>query len=43
VDELTARARLAPNRLAEVLLGLELKGMVRQVPGRYYVRQSPDS
>jgi DNA processing protein len=43
VDELTARARLAPNRLAEVLLGLELKGVVRQVPGRCYVRQSPDS
>jgi DNA processing protein len=43
VDELTARTHLAPNRLAEVLLGLELKGMVRQVPGRYYVRQSPDS
>ncbi|MFZ5875864.1 MAG: DNA-processing protein DprA [Nitrospirota bacterium] len=43
VDELTARARLAPNRLAEVLLGLELKGVARQIPGRCYVRQPPDS
>jgi DNA processing protein len=43
VDELTARARLAPNRLAEVLLGLELKGVARQVPGNRYVRQPADS
>jgi len=43
VDELTVRARLAPNRLAEVLLGLELKGVARQIPGRCYVRQPPDS
>jgi DNA processing protein len=43
VDELTARARLAPNRLAEVLLGLELKGVARQVPGHCYVRQPADS
>jgi DNA processing protein len=43
VDELTARTRLAPSRMAEVLLGLELKGIVRQVPGHCYVRQSPDS
>jgi DNA processing protein len=43
VDELTVRARLAPNRLAEVLLGLELKGVARQIPGRCYVRQPADS
>lgn len=43
VDELTVRARLAPNRLAEVLLGLELKGVARQIPGHCYVRQSADS
>ncbi|MFZ5863565.1 MAG: DNA-processing protein DprA [Nitrospirota bacterium] len=40
VDELTARSRLAPDRLAEVLLGLELKGAARQVPGHCYIRQS---
>ncbi|HET8760244.1 MAG TPA: DNA-processing protein DprA [Nitrospiria bacterium] len=43
VDELTARAGLAPHRLAEVLLGLELKGMARQVPGRCYVRHPANS
>jgi DNA processing protein len=40
VDELTARSRLAPGRLAEVLLGLELKGVARQVPGHCYVRHA---
>lgn len=39
VDELTIRSRVAPGRLAEVLLGLELKGVAKQVPGQRYVRQ----
>jgi DNA processing protein len=43
VDELTVRTGLTPHRLAEVLLGLELKGVARQVPGRCYVRQPADS
>lgn len=41
VDELTARARMAPERLAGVLLGLELKGVARQLAGRLYIRDSP--
>ncbi|MEO5656335.1 MAG: DNA-processing protein DprA, partial [Nitrospiria bacterium] len=41
VDELTVRARMAPERLAGVLLGLELKGVARQLAGRLYVRDSP--
>jgi DNA processing protein len=39
VDELTVRSSVAPDRLAEVLLGLELKGVAKQVPGQRYVRQ----
>lgn len=38
VDELTTRLSVPPARLAEVLLGLELKGVARQVPGHRYVR-----
>ncbi len=40
VDELTTRARMAPERLAGVLLGLELKGVARHVAGHLYVRDS---
>jgi DNA processing protein len=39
VDELTVRSSVTPDRLAELLLGLELKGMAKQVPGHRYVRQ----
>lgn len=39
VDELTVRSSVAPDRLAELLLGLELKGVAKQVPGHRYVRQ----
>lgn len=38
VDEITARTRMAPERVAGILLGLELKGVARQVPGHCYVR-----
>ncbi len=43
VDELTARSSVAPDRLAELLLGLELKGVAKRVPGQRYVRQVTDS
>jgi len=39
VDELSVRSSVAPDRLAELLLGLELKGAAKQVPGHRYVRQ----
>jgi DNA processing protein len=39
VDELTVRSSVAPDRLAELLLGLELKGVAKRVPGHRYVRQ----
>jgi DNA processing protein len=39
VDELTVRSSVAPDRLAELLLGLELKGVAKQVPGHRYVRE----
>lgn len=38
VDELTVRSRVAPDRLAVLLLELELKGVAKQVPGHRYVR-----
>lgn len=38
VDELTVRARMSPERLSGILLGLELKGVARQLPGCLYVR-----
>lgn len=40
VDELTSRSCVTPDRLAEVLLGLELKGVAKQIPGQRYVRQA---
>ncbi len=40
VDELTVRSSVMPDRLAEVLLGLELKGVAKQVAGQRYVRQT---
>jgi len=36
VDALIARSGLSPARVLEVLLGLELKGLVTQLPGKYF-------
>jgi len=36
VDTLIARSNLTPARVLEVLLGLELKGIVTQLPGMYF-------
>jgi len=41
VDALTARTGLAAAQLLPLLLGLELKGLARQVPGRQFVRVAP--
>jgi len=38
VDVLIARSKLGPGRVLEVLLGLELKGIVTQLPGTHFVR-----
>ncbi len=38
VDVLIARSKLGPARVLEVLLGLELKGVVTQLPGTHFVR-----
>ena len=37
VDTLITGSRLAPARVLEVLLGLELKGIVTQQPGMYFI------
>ncbi len=36
IDELTYRARISASQVAAALLGLELKGMVRTMPGKAY-------
>lgn len=38
VDVLIVRSKLGPARVLEVLLGLELKGIVTQLPGTHFVR-----
>jgi DNA processing protein len=38
VDDLAAGSRLAAGPLAAALLNLELKGLVRSLPGKTYVR-----
>ncbi len=38
IDELTARAGQLPQEAAQVMLGLELKGVIRQLPGKFYVK-----
>lgn len=42
VDALVARSRLETGRVLELLLGMELKGVVLQLPGMYYAaRREP--
>ena len=36
IDELTYRARIPASQVAAALLGLELKGIVRTLPGKAY-------
>lgn len=38
VDELARRCELEPGALAQLLLELELKGLIRQLPGRLFAR-----
>ncbi|MDO8545774.1 MAG: DNA-processing protein DprA [Nitrospirales bacterium] len=38
LDDLTGRSGLTPGGIAGILLGLELKGVVRQLPGQRYYR-----
>jgi predicted Rossmann fold nucleotide-binding protein DprA/Smf involved in DNA uptake len=38
MDDLAAGSRLAPGALAVALLNLELKGLVKSLPGKTYVR-----
>jgi DNA processing protein len=38
VDVLIVRSNLGPARVLEILLGLELKGIVTQLPGTHFVR-----
>ena len=38
LDDLTERSHLTAAAIAGILLGLELKGAVRQVPGQRYYR-----
>ena len=38
VDDLTRRLKLEPGQLASILLALELKGLVRQDPGKLFSR-----
>lgn len=39
IDQLGRKAGLAPSGLAPVLLDLELKGLIRQLPGMRYIRK----
>ncbi len=42
VDDLTRRLKLEPGQLASTLLALELKGLVRQDPGKLFSRVDTD-
>lgn len=41
VDQLTAQTSVGAAQLLPLLLGLELKGLVRQAPGQQFVRVAP--
>jgi len=38
LDDLTERSGLTPAAVSGILLGLELKGVARQLPGQRYYR-----
>jgi DNA processing protein len=39
IDVLLAESCSAPGKLSGVLITLELKGLVKQLPGKYFVRE----
>jgi DNA processing protein len=38
IDQITRQGNLAPGRAASILMRMELKGMIRQLPGKVFVR-----
>jgi DNA processing protein len=40
IDGIMNECSIAAGKLSAVLIGLELKGLVKQLPGKYYVRQT---
>jgi DNA processing protein len=38
IDQITRQANLAPGKTASILMRMELKGMIRQLPGKMFVR-----
>jgi len=40
IDLLLTESRLAPGALSGVLMNLELKGLAKQLPGKYFIRDS---
>lgn len=38
IDELAVKLKVAINQLLVILINLELKGLINQLPGQYYVR-----
>jgi len=39
IDVIMAESGSAPGKLSGVLITLELKGLVKQLPGKYFVRE----
>jgi DNA processing protein len=39
IDELAARSQLSVPELASALLGLEMRELIRQLPGKCFVRK----
>jgi DNA processing protein len=40
IDELAQEAKLAPEKLLEILLRLELEGLIAQQPGKHFARRA---
>ena len=38
IDQITRQGNLAPGKAASILMRMELKGMIRQLPGKVFVR-----
>jgi DNA processing protein len=38
IDEISRQANLEPGKTASILMRMELKGIIRQVPGKMFVR-----
>ena len=39
IDRIMAESNTTPGRIAGILITLELKGLVRQLPGKYYIKE----